>query len=102
MVGAVSALILAQDPGVAPNGSGLPGLGTAREMTGALLTAGLIASVAALAISAAVWGFSSNAGNYHGASKGKTGVLVSCGAAVLIGGANLIITFFADAGSALN
>ena len=94
----VAGLVLAANPGISPNSSGLPGLGEVRRIVGALLTWGLVACVAGLVISAMVWAISSNAGNYHGTSKGKTGVLVSAAAAILIGGANAIIGFFAAAG----
>ena len=90
--------VLAAGPGISPNTNGLPGLGEVRRIVGALLTGGLVACVAGLVISAMVWAVSSNAGNYHGTSKGKTGVLVSAAAAILIGGANAIIGFFAAAG----
>ena len=94
----LAARITAANPGISPNGNGLPGLGEVRKVVGALLTWGLVACVAGLVISAMVWAVSSNAGNYHGTSKGKTGVLVSAAAAILIGGANAIIGFFAAAG----
>jgi hypothetical protein len=94
----VAGHVLAANPGISPNSSGLPGLGEVRRIVGALLTWGLVACVAGLVISAMVWAISSNAGNYHGTSKGKTGVLVSAAAAILIGGANAIIGFFAAAG----
>jgi hypothetical protein len=90
--------VLAANPGISPNSNGLPGLGEVRRIVGALLTWGLVACVAGLVISAMVWAISSNAGNYHGTNKGKTGVLVSAVAALLIGGANAIIGFFAEAG----
>ena len=38
-------------------------------------------------------------GNYHAVSKGKTGVLVCAGAAIIAGGAAPIINFFAGLGS---
>lgn len=87
------------NPNVSPNESGLPGLSVARKLVGALLTWGLVAAVAALAISSAYWAVSSNSGNYHGVGKGKQGVLVSAGAAILLGGANAIIAFFGGLGS---
>ena len=90
--------VLAANPDISPNGNGLPGLGEVRRIVGALLTWGLVACVAGLVVSAMVWAISSNAGNYHGTSKGKTGALVSAVAALLIGGANAIIGFFAPAG----
>ena len=97
----LAARITAANPGISPNGSGLPGLGEVRKIVGALLTWGLVACVAGLVISAMVWAVSSNAGNYHGTSKGKTGVLVCAAAAMLIGGANAIIGFFAAAGQSI-
>lgn len=92
-------IVLADDPGVTANSSGLPGLTQLREIVGALLTFGLVACVAALVISAVVWGLGSNSGNPHMAGRGKSGVLVSAGAALLIGAANAIVTFFSNAGA---
>ena len=87
------------DPGIASNTSGLPGLAQLREIVGALLTFGLVACVAALVVSAVVWGFGSNSGNPHLAGRGKTGVVVAAGAALLIGAANAIVTFFSNTGA---
>jgi hypothetical protein len=49
-----------------------------------------------------VWAVASNSGNFHHSQKGKTGVLYSCGAALLIGGVNLIIAFWNNIGTALH
>ena len=87
------------DPGVTPNDTGLPGMALARSIAGALLTFGLIASVAGVAISAVVWALSAHNGNAHYASRGRTGVLVAAAAALLIGGADAIVAFFQNAGS---
>jgi hypothetical protein len=92
---------LLADPGVSPNTSGLPGLDLAKKIVGALLTFGLIASVAGLAISALVWALSAHNGNSHYASRGKMGVLVAAGAAILIGGADAIVAFFERAGQSI-
>lgn len=89
------------DPGVSPNTNGLPGLDLAKQIAGALLTFGLIASVAGVAISALVWALSAHNGNSHYASRGKTGVLVAAASAVLIGGADAIVSFFQTAGSSI-
>nr|WP_127572587.1 DUF6112 family protein [Georgenia faecalis] len=94
-----SLAVRADDPGVTPNSSGLPGLNQVREIVGALLTFGLVACVAALVIAAVVWGLGSNSGNPHLAGRGKSGVVVAAGAAMLIGAANAIVTFFSNAGS---
>lgn len=89
------------DPGVTPNSNGLPGLDLAKQIVGALLTFGLIAAVAGVVISAMVWALSSHNGNSHYASRGKSGVLIAAGAAILIGGADAIVTFFQNAGSSI-
>lgn len=88
-----------EDPGVSSNTSGLPGLAQLREIVGALLTFGLVACVAAVVLSAVVWGFGSNSGNPHLAGRGKSGVVVAAGAALLIGAANAIVTFFSNTGA---
>jgi hypothetical protein len=92
----------AGDPGITPNKTGLPGLGTSSDIVGALLTYGLIACVAAIVVSAIVWAVSHHNGNGRYSDGGKTGVLVSCVAAVLIGGADTLITFFSAAGAGLH
>ncbi|MDQ0375953.1 DUF6112 family protein [Cellulomonas humilata] len=98
-VTAFHALLPFDDPGITSNTSGLPGLEQLRTIVGAMLTFSLVACVAALVASAVVWGFGSNSGNPHLAGRGKTGVVVAAGAALLIGASNAIITFFSNAGS---
>ncbi len=93
--------VVLADPGVTPNGNGLPGLEAAKKIVGALLTFGLVASVAGVAISALVWALSAHNGNSHYASRGKMGVVVAAGAAMLIGGADTIVAFFQNAGSSI-
>lgn len=85
-----------------PNSNGLPGIAQLRDIVGAVMTVGLILSVLALIVSAIVWGFGANSSNPHLASRGKTGVLVSCGAAVLAGAAVTLINFFWTVGQAVN
>jgi hypothetical protein len=93
--------VLIADPGVTPNRDGLPGLDAMKKIVGALLTFGLVASVAGIAISALVWALSAHNGNSHYASRGKMGVLVAAGAAMLIGGADTIVAFFQNAGGSI-
>lgn len=94
-------VVLAANPGVTPNQSGLPGLGVLKQIVGALLTWGLVACVAGLVVSVIIWALGHHGGNYAHASNGKTGVLVSAGGALLIGGANAIIAFFSGLGSSI-
>lgn len=84
-----------------PNGSGLPGIDQLRIIVGAVMTVGLILSVLALLVSAIVWGFGANSSNPHLASRGKLGVLVACGAAIICGGAVTLINFFWNVGQAV-
>ncbi len=71
--------------GVFPDFDGLGGIGDLRAVVGALLTFVLIVAVLMLMVSAIVWAIATAHGNYATASKGRTGVLVSLGAAVLAG-----------------
>lgn len=93
--------LVGDDPGVTANTTGLPGLVQLRSIVGGMLTFGLVACVAALVASAVTWGFGANSGNPHLAGRGKTGVVVSAGAALLIGAANAIVAFFSAAGRTL-
>jgi hypothetical protein len=91
----------ASGPNIQPNDTGLPGVSEAKKIVGALLTFGLIAAVAGVAISAIGWALGSHSANPHLAGRGKVGVIVAAAAALLIGGADLIINFFQSAGSSL-
>jgi hypothetical protein len=93
--------VLAGDPGIKPNTNGLPGLNVLQQMVGALLTWGLLACLAGLVISVMMWALAHHQGNYSQVSSGKTGVLVSAGGALLIGGANAIIGFFSTLGGGI-
>lgn len=85
-----------------PNSSGLPGIDQLRLIVGAVMTVALILAVLALLISAIVWGLGSNSSNPHLAQRGKIGVIVSCGAAILAGAAVTLINFFWTVGQAVN
>lgn len=84
-----------------PNDSGLPGIEQLREIVGAVMTVALILSVLALIISAIVWAYGSNSSNPNLAGRGKIGVLISCGAAVLSGAAVTLVNFFWDVGQGI-
>jgi hypothetical protein len=86
---------------VSPNSSGLPGISELQNIVGALLTIGLIASLAGLVLSAIVWAVGNHSVNPVLAGRGKTGVLVAFVAAALTGGAVTLINFFASAGGKL-
>ena len=87
---------------ISPNSNGLPGIAALESIVGALLTFGLIASVAGIAISAIAWAIGSHSGNPHVAGKGKSGVIIALAAAFLIGGANFLVNFFNTQGAHLS
>ena len=84
-----------------PNSSGLPGIEQLRIIVGAVMTVGLILSVLALIVSAIIWAYGSNSSNPHLAGRGKIGVLISCGAAVVCGASVTLINFFWGVGPAV-
>ena len=86
---------------VFPDFGGVGAASQLRSIVGAVMTVGLILSVLALIVSAVVWGFGANSSNPHLASRGKTGVLVSCGAAIICGAAVTLINFFWGVGQAV-
>lgn len=87
---------------ISPNTNGLPGMAALEKIVGALLTFGLIAAVAGIAVSAIAWAVGSHSSNPHVAGRGKTGVMVAGAAAMLIGAANTLVTFFSTAGAAVH
>ena len=72
--------------GVFPDFDGLGSIGDLRAVVGALLTFVLLVAVLMLVVSAIVGAIATSHRNYATPSKGRTGVLVSLGAAVLAGG----------------
>lgn len=91
-------LVVPMEIDIGPNSDGLPGIAQLRTIVGAVMTVGLILSVLALIVSAIVWGFGANSSNPNLASRGKVGVLVSCGAAVICGASVTLINFFWNVG----
>jgi hypothetical protein len=95
-------MVLSSDIHISPNRDGLPGIAALESIVGALLTFGLIAAVAGIAISAIAWAIGSHSGNPHVAGKGKSGVVIALVAAFLIGGANVLVNFFNAQGGKLS
>ena len=86
---------------VFPDFDGLGGIGDLRAVIGALLTFVLIVAVLMLIVSAIVWAYGANSSNPHLSGRGKLGVLISCGAAVICGAAVTLVNFFWDVGQAV-
>lgn len=88
-----AATLLPAQIDITPNDDGLPGLPQLKVIVGAVMTFGLALSVLALLIAAVVWGFGANSANPHLASRGKLGVLIAIGAALLCGASVALINF---------
>ncbi|GAA1519210.1 DUF6112 family protein [Nocardioides humi] len=86
---------------VFPDFNGLGGIGDLKQVIGALLTITLIVAVLMLIVSAVVWAIASSNGNYNAAIKGRTGVLVALGAAVLAGAGVMWANWLIDLGRQL-
>ena len=95
------ASVLPLDISISPNGNGLPGIGQLRNIVGASMTIGLILAVLALIISAIVWALGANSSNPHLAGRGKLGVLVGLGAAIITGASVTLVNFFWNVGQAV-
>jgi len=82
---------------VTPDTSAVTGT-TLASVVGALLTIVLIASVASLIAAAILWAYGQANGYYQATQKGKMGVLVALGAAVLSGSAVALMNFLVHVG----
>ena len=91
----VTFAVLASVVTITPNASGLPGSSTLISMLGGLQFDGVLAAIAGVIIGAAVWALSAHANNYQGASRGRSAVIASGVAALLIGfGPGLVQALF--------
>ena len=88
-------------PMVGPDFGAVGGSSQLRAIVGALLTYGLIVSVLMVIICAATWAIGSSNGSWQTASKGKTGLFVTLGGAVLTGGALAWANWLLDVGATL-
>jgi hypothetical protein len=95
------AAVLPHDITISPNSNGLPGIGQLRDVVGAAMTVGLILAVLALIISAIVWALGANSSNPHLAGRGKVGVLVGLGAAIITGASVTLVNFFWNVGQSV-
>lgn len=79
----------------------LPGTSVLQSLTNGLGWWALIAALAGIVIGAVMWAFGHYSHNYQQAYSGRRGVLVSCLAAVLIGGASQIVSHLVNTGSGI-
>lgn len=93
------ALAAASLPGLNPSSTALPGGQVLQSLADGLGFWALMASLAGLVIGAAAWALGSHSQNYHQSFVGRRTVLVSGLAALLIGAAPGIISFFFSTGT---
>jgi hypothetical protein len=94
--------MLPLDINISPNSNGLPGINQLRNIVGASMSVGLVLAVLALIIAAIVWALGANSSNPHLAGRGKLGVLVALGAAVICGASVTLVNFFWNVGQQVN
>ena len=94
-----SSFMLAQGGlGGQPDPNGLPGTEALQSLISGVAFWALLAALAGLLVSAAVWALASHSGNYHHATMGRRGTLISALAAFLVGAAPAIVEFFDNLG----
>jgi MFS family permease len=85
-----------------PDTTYLPGSGTLFGLANGVEGWALVAALAGVVIGAIIWAFGQYSHNYQQAYNGRRGVLVSGLAAILIGGAPQLISFFEQQGAKLH
>lgn len=91
--------LLAYDPGISPAEGGLPGLNVLKSTISSINLFGIVAVVGALCIAGVVWAYGHFSASPGVEAKGKAGVVIAAGCALLLGAANGIIAFFAVVGT---
>ena len=86
---------------VFPDFDGLTGIGDLKQVVGALFMFVLIIAVLMLIVSAIVWALGSNSSNPHLAGRGKFGVVIALGAAIVTGASVALVNFFWNVGQAV-
>ncbi|GAA2229851.1 DUF6112 family protein [Herbiconiux moechotypicola] len=86
---------------VFPDFDGVGATGELQSIVGALLMFVLIIAVLMLIICAIVWAVASSSGNHQAATKARTGLWVSVGAAALAGAGVAWMNFLLDLGTQL-
>jgi hypothetical protein len=87
---------------LSPNASSLPGSGTLQQMANGIAGWGLVLALIAIVFGAVSWALGAHSQNLHHAVTGRRTVLVSAGAALLIGAAPIVVNFFFHAGTGLH
>ncbi len=85
-----------------PNPDLLPGAQVLQQLANGVGGWALIAAMVGIVVGAVMWAFGHYSQNYQQAYNGRRGVMVSALAAVLIGGAPHIVSFFLGQGTGIS
>lgn len=104
MYGLIDSVVIvrASGPTLDPSASGLPGSATLQSLINGLAWWALLAALTGLVAGAAMWALGAHSNNYQHSATGRRAVLVSGGAALLIGAAPTILNFLFNAGRSLH
>jgi len=94
-------LLAALPPPTLPpsTGGSLPGTPQLQQLIDGFSIWALMAALAGMLIGAAIWALGHHSSNYQQAANGRKGVLVSGAAAMIIGAAPTLISFFTNLGN---
>jgi len=91
----MSQLLLAASSVVStPSPTDLPGTAQLQQLVNGFGTWALIAALAGMLVGAAMWALGHHSSNYQQAANGRRGVMVAGIAAMIVGAAPALITYF--------
>jgi MFS family permease len=88
-------------PTLSPTAGDLPGTNVLQSLANGVGFWALVAALVGIVIGAVMWAFGHYSQNYQQAYNGRRGVMVSALAALLVGGASHIISFFVSQGGGI-
>jgi hypothetical protein len=97
----ISHTSLTADLTLSPDSSALPGSAALQSLLNGLAWWALLACLVGLVVGAATWAVGAHSNNYQHASTGRSAVLVSGGAALLIGAAPTLLNFLFHVGQSV-
>ena len=87
------------DPGITPDWTFLPFMGTLKQLVGSTVAVGLVGLVGAGAVGAVVWGLSTAFGAHRAAQYSKWATIGSVGLAMVVGGISGLVRWAAGVGA---
>lgn len=87
--------------GIGPDPGGLPGANVAVTITNGIMFFSLLFCLVGLVLSAGLWAVGAFSNNYTQSVNGKKGFLICAGAALAIGAAFFLVSWFFGAGNSV-